>query len=306
MTTSPTPPPGRPHRMPGDGWVECGCGSRHWGLNGAAGLLAWRLDAAGGVEIALQHRAEWSHHGGTWGLPGGAIADGETPIEGGLREAAEEAGISPDSLELSATRVLQHPDWSYTTIVARADPEAEVRATDAESLEVRWASLREITGDDGLPLLPAFGAALPELRQMLGRVVLVVDSANVVGSVPDGWWRDRAGATERLRDHLETVRTDGLAGDVVGLAGSRWFPGIHLVTEGDARGVASTGAVRVHEAGGSGDDAIVAVAAELAVGPTVPDAGFTRVIVATADRGLAERCRQIGAGVIGPRAVRGR
>jgi 8-oxo-dGTP pyrophosphatase MutT (NUDIX family) len=292
--------------MPGDGWVECRCGSRHWGLNGAAGLLAWRLDAAGGVEIALQHRAEWSHHGGTWGLPGGAIADGETPIEGGLREAAEEAGISPDSLELSATRVLEHPDWSYTTIVARADPDAEVRATDAESLEVRWASLPEITGDDGLPLLPAFGAALPELLQMLGRVVLVVDSANVVGSVPDGWWRDRAGATERLRDHLGTLRTEGLAGDVVGLAGSRWFPEIHLVTEGDARGAPSAGGVRVHEAEGSGDNAIVAVAAELAVGPTVPDAGFARVVVATADRDLAVRCRQVGAGVIGPKAVRGR
>jgi rRNA-processing protein FCF1 len=64
--------------------------------------------------------------------------------------------------------------------------------------------------------------------------------------------------------------------------------------------------VRVHEAEGSGDNAIVAVAAELAVGPTVPDAGFARVVVATADRDLADRCRQVGAGVIGPKAVRGR
>lgn len=29
-------------------------------------------------------------------------------------------------------------------------------------------------------------------------VDLVVDAANVVGSRPDGWWRDRAGATGRL------------------------------------------------------------------------------------------------------------
>src|SRR4051794_4910311 len=32
--------------------------------------------------------------------------------------------------------------------------------------------------------------------------VLLVDVANVVGSRPDGWWRDRAGATGRLLDRL--------------------------------------------------------------------------------------------------------
>ena len=26
----------------GDGWIECSCGSKHWGLNGAAGLLIYR------------------------------------------------------------------------------------------------------------------------------------------------------------------------------------------------------------------------------------------------------------------------
>src|SRR5688572_10459824 len=34
-------------------------------------------------------------------------------------------------------------------------------------------------------------------------VTVVVDAANCVGSVPDGWWRDRAGATRRLRDSIE-------------------------------------------------------------------------------------------------------
>ena len=40
--------------------------------------------------------------------------------------------------------------------------------------------------------------------------LLVVDAANVVGSVPDGWWRDRAGATARLRDKLTAVGGQGL------------------------------------------------------------------------------------------------
>ena len=49
----------------GDGWIECSCGSKHWGLNGAAGILIYRDGA-----ILLQHRAPWVHNGDTWGIPG--------------------------------------------------------------------------------------------------------------------------------------------------------------------------------------------------------------------------------------------
>lgn len=301
---SPTPPPGRrPRLLPGDGWVECACGARHWGLNGAAGLLAWRV-TDGEVEIALQHRAAWSHHGDTWGVPGGAIADGETALTGALREAHEESGIEAGHLAVHATRVLRHPDWSYTTVIARAAEEASVGATDAESVEVRWARPAELR-PGGLPLLPAFADSLEELSAMLGRVVLVVDSANVVGSVPDGWWRDRTAATERLRDSLARVATGGLPADDVSLPGDRWYPEVHLVTEGRARGVASTGAVTVHEAPGEGDEEIVRVVTDLAGGvPSAPAPGFVRVVVATADRELARRCEAAGAVVVGPRSVR--
>jgi len=48
----------------GDGWVECACGNKHWGLNGAAGIMILR-----GHEILLQHRAPWVHNGDTWGIP---------------------------------------------------------------------------------------------------------------------------------------------------------------------------------------------------------------------------------------------
>ena len=51
----------------GDGWIECRCGSRHWGIHGAAGLLLVRSG-----KILLQLRAPWVHNGGTWGIPGGA------------------------------------------------------------------------------------------------------------------------------------------------------------------------------------------------------------------------------------------
>ncbi|PJE93851.1 NTP pyrophosphohydrolase [Streptomyces carminius] len=117
------------------------------------------------------------------------------------------------------------------------------------------------------------------------RTLLVVDAANVVGSVPDGWWRDRHGAAERLRDRLVSRAEHGEHGEE-----------IVLVVEGAARGVASVPGVRVVPAPGSGDDAIVAVVA--AEGPG------RRCVVVTADRGLRARVTALGAEVTGPRSVR--
>ncbi|MDT0166750.1 NUDIX hydrolase [Actinotalea sp. AC32] len=161
MTTRPT----GLHRQPGDGWVECPCGSRHWGLHGAAGLLLARTDAAGrATHVVLQHRAVWSDHGGTWGVPGGALAPGEDPLTGAVREAAEEAGIDPGAVAAVAEHVLDHGAWRYTTVVARATGEHDARATDPESLEVRWVAVDDVAS---LQLLPAFAAAWPHLRTLL-------------------------------------------------------------------------------------------------------------------------------------------
>ncbi|WP_434081036.1 NUDIX domain-containing protein [Sanguibacter sp. Z1732] len=171
----------------GDGWVSCACGQRHWGRYGAAGLLL----ADGGGQVVLQHRAPWSHHGGTWGIPGGARNAGESAVQAAVREAGEEAGVQ-DPVLPHASHELAHPDWSYTTVLAHVPGGMQVRATDAESVQVRWYPLDRVTA---LPLLGAFAEAWPLLRRMLRtRAVLVVDAANVVGSRPDGWWKDRAGA----------------------------------------------------------------------------------------------------------------
>ncbi|MGW1773955.1 NTP pyrophosphohydrolase [Streptomyces sp. NPDC002104] len=113
--------------------------------------------------------------------------------------------------------------------------------------------------------------------------VLIVDGANVVGSVPDGWWRDRRGAAERLRDRL-ALRGEGEE--------------IVLVVEGAARGLASVPGVRVDEARGSGDDRIVELAAAYA------QSGGRAVVVVTADRELRTRVRAHGARCVGPRTVR--
>jgi hypothetical protein len=111
--------------------------------------------------------------------------------------------------------------------------------------------------------------------------VLVVDAANVVGSRPDGWWRDRHGAAVRLRDTLEPLADDH---DVI------------LVVEGQASRVAPTDRVDVVAAPGSGDDEIERIAATMA-------ARGRRVIVVTADRELRRRLTAIGAELAGPRTL---
>src|SRR5215207_10684469 len=101
-----------------DGWTICAQGHRHWGRAGAAGLLVHR-DGAAGPEVLLQHRAWWSHHGGTWGTPGGALHHGETADDGALREVREELGLAPEDIVLGARSIDDHGGWSYTTVLAR-------------------------------------------------------------------------------------------------------------------------------------------------------------------------------------------
>jgi septum formation protein len=159
--------PHRLHRHPGDAWVICG-DHRHWGTYGAAGLLLARRGAEGAViDVVLQHRALWSDQGGTWGVPGGALAPGEPAVGGALREAEEEASIRPGAVRVVGTHVLDHGPWAYTTVVGEIAQGATVApaASDPESLDVRWVSLPELTS---LPLLPAFATALPALLALLG------------------------------------------------------------------------------------------------------------------------------------------
>lgn len=143
----------------GDAWVE-GEAGKFWGKFGSAGLLVF--DAGRGV--LLQHRAVWSHHGGTWGLPGGALHEGESAVDGALREAWEEAGVPRANVELLFTSVYDVGYWSYTTVAVSVEVPFEPVISDPESLALEWAPLDAVSG---LPLHPGFGAAWPGLRERL-------------------------------------------------------------------------------------------------------------------------------------------
>ncbi len=112
--------------------------------------------------------------------------------------------------------------------------------------------------------------------------VLIVDGANVVGSRPTGWWRDRAGAAERL--HQAIAEAD-LGYDVV-----------VLVLEGTAKSgwpAGEDGAILTVHASGSGDDTIVDQV-------RARTTGGDDVVVVTADRGLRERVTAAGGSSVGP------
>lgn len=119
--------------------------------------------------------------------------------------------------------------------------------------------------------------------------VLLVDAANVVGARPDGWWRDRSAAAIRLLGRLA-----GLAGRELTAPDGDPFrcEAVVAVVEGQARSAAAPDGIEVVRASRSGDDALVARAAEL-----VGD-GAT-VLAVTADRGLRERLPG-GVAVTGP------
>lgn len=283
------PNPGSPRRPegprdPGDAWVETSDGTRYWGRFGAAGLLA--VDPERGV--LLQHRVAWSHHGDTWGLPGGARHEGESAADAALRESAEEAGVPADALAPRLISVYDAGVWTYATLVAEVIRPFTPVISDPESRELAWVAVDAV---DAYPLHPGFAASWPRLRALLDvRPVIVVDAANVVGSVPDGWWRDRAGAAGRLLSHLTQLAANGVPADALGLAEKTWFPELIAVLEGDARSAADTDGVRVVRAPGAGDDEIVSSAEHLI------DQG--RVVIAvTSDRELTARLERAGASV---------
>jgi hypothetical protein len=117
--------------------------------------------------------------------------------------------------------------------------------------------------------------------------VLIVDAANVVGSRPDGWWRDRTGAASRLLARLAAVPGTTLTGPD---GGPLTCTEVVAILEGEAREVPAPDGVRVVRAPGSGDDAVVRWAEETASAP---------LLVVTADRGLRERLPH-GTAVAGP------
>jgi 8-oxo-dGTP diphosphatase len=269
----------------GDGWMRCCDGQERWGRFGAAGLLLRAPDAHSRPLVLMQHRAPWTHYGDLWGMPSGARRSDETPEQTALREAAEEASVAAGRVRVRG-EVVEHPGgdgWSFTTVVADAAAPLPVQPNH-ESTELAWIPEPEVTA---LDLHPAFAASWPALR--VAEIGLVVDAANVVGSRPDGWWRDRAGAAERLLCDVAAAGPGVLA---LPQGGFGWVTRPVLVLEGVASRAPNVAGITVVRAPGSGDDTIVDEARRAGA-----------CVVVTADRALRTRLPP-HAHPIGPSALR--
>jgi 8-oxo-dGTP diphosphatase len=150
----------RAPRRSGDGFVRCSDGHVRWGRFGAAGVVFVVRDGGAPV-VLLQLRSAMAHEGGTWSCPGGAIDEGESPLEAALREASEEVGEAPEPWRLLGEHVFEPAtDWRYTTAVIEV-PHRFGSSRNFESDDVRWSTLDEV---DHLPLHAGFAAAWPHLR----------------------------------------------------------------------------------------------------------------------------------------------
>jgi 8-oxo-dGTP pyrophosphatase MutT (NUDIX family) len=195
--------------------VTCEQGHQHWGLFGAAGVLVWAPDPEdeAGSLVLLQHRAGWSHQGGTWALPGGAMDSDETPAEAALREADEECMLDPKLVVPRAMYSEEHGGWAYHTIVAQAAEPFRVYSDSYESDGTLWLPPGQV---DRLDLHPGFAASWPALRKALSPLTVFVDGA---GAPP-------------LRARLTGLTRTGLAALPGGLAVPgfvRWYPDYVLV-----------------------------------------------------------------------------
>ncbi|MCU1688771.1 MAG: pyrophosphohydrolase [Jatrophihabitantaceae bacterium] len=294
----------------GDGWVRCAMGHTHWGKYGAAGVMI-RRDG----QTVLQHRAPWTHEGGTWAVPGGARDSHEDAVTTALREADEEADIDPTWVRPLGAWITDHDGWAYATILAEPVGEMRLSSANPESLDMRWWE-DDLIGE--MALHSGFALSWAVLAPLPSPMTIVVDAANVMGARPDGWWTDRLAGARRLRDGLrDTVRLGISARDALAPVTPLHliFPRVVLVVEGEAAPLALEipvdepgpkpafrpsftikgprvapwweRAVEVVAAPGSGDSEVIAQA-QLAL------AGGEHVVVVSADRELQRLAGALG------------
>jgi 8-oxo-dGTP diphosphatase len=134
-----------------------------WGVFGAAGVVFVRRSGDEWL-VLLQMRSQWSHEGGTWSCPGGALDEGESAFDGAMREASEEIGAPGGQAAVLGEYVFTPAtDWTYTTIVVEV-AEAFGMELNFESESMAWVPIADV---DGLRLHQGFAAAWPFVRPIV-------------------------------------------------------------------------------------------------------------------------------------------
>jgi len=149
---------------PGERWTSCALDHLHWGSNGGAGILFRHAPADVEPRYLLALRSRWVDEPATWGIPGGAIRDGETAEDAARRETIEEVG------QLPAHRVVDElvqdcgGGWPFHFFLADVDSQFDAysqRETDATG----WFTLAQLRD---LPLHPGARRWLDEREEARG------------------------------------------------------------------------------------------------------------------------------------------
>lgn len=125
------------------------------------------LTCGGAILTLLRDDKAWIPFPGQWDLPGGGIDPGETPLECGLRELAEETGLVLDGARLSPGRLIDWPGrpgkamWFFCGTLTPQEVEA-ARLGD-EGQELRMMPVAEFVAH---PLTIPFLAG--NVRDLLG------------------------------------------------------------------------------------------------------------------------------------------
>lgn len=118
----------------------------------ASAVLIALWEGAAGAEVLLTKRSwELRNHRGEVSFPGGRLDPGETPVQAALREAQEEVGLDPRSVEvigaLDDIATVASGSW-ITPIVARLDARPDVSPTSPEVERVLHVPLAELCRAD--------------------------------------------------------------------------------------------------------------------------------------------------------------
>ena len=149
----------------GDGFVTLADGSQRWGRFGAAGILVRHVDPEGEPHYFVALRSAWTHHGGTWAVPGGALNHGETPLEGALRGYKE--------INLRALQRLVPGGVLATYTCSHHMQDAELRQVLAEASADAKRRLRVLEWCHQPPDHPVL-MTMPESEYLRGYIVRVM------------------------------------------------------------------------------------------------------------------------------------
>jgi len=116
-------------------WTICRLGHVHWGARGGAGFLfRHRAGPSAPTTYLLAQRSRWVDEGNSWGIPGGALREDESPEEAARREVREELSVLP-RYRVSDVEVQDcGGGWQFTIFTADVDREFDAfvgRETDA-------------------------------------------------------------------------------------------------------------------------------------------------------------------------------